>query len=130
MSNIWVKKSLTMLVFTPLISTFFIFTGNAGETAVNDLDYHQTLKKDTTWCDVASGERYGESIVIGDVDRDSNDDVIVGSEESHDIYVYYGLDNGDAATVLIHNPYSFCFIHTNQFPRKILEIHIPGKIFQ
>lgn len=84
-----------LLVFAFLSLSFLSFSEPASMEELNSLDYKQTLYKHSEWCDLADGERFSESIAIGDIDNDSYDDIIVASKELYNIYVFYGSVNGE-----------------------------------
>jgi hypothetical protein len=70
-----------------------------------------------------STEYYGESIAIGDIDRDYKNEVIAcSSEVTHYVYAFDGIDNnGDGKGDLVFAPYEF---HTSGGERRITDLEI------
>jgi hypothetical protein len=71
----------------------------------NAIDIDNIAQQQMWWYDVSWQSAYwGEAIAIGDVDRDFENEVVVGAFNT--VYAFYGLDgNGDGLGDLVWSPY-------------------------
>lgn len=80
-------------------------TGGLGDVTLYAIDIDNVAQQLMWWYDVSWQSAYwGEAIAIGDVDRDYENEVVVGALNT--VYAFYGLDgDGDGLGDLVWSPY-------------------------
>jgi hypothetical protein len=65
-----------------------------AQLAAGGLVLTQTVYEAVDWCDEADGGRFGESVVLADVDGDGHADLIVAAPKDYRVLVYFGTVQG------------------------------------